>query len=594
MAQVKLSVADYLVVAGYFVLVLWIGLHFRNKLESAKDYFAGGRQVPWWLAGISHYMSSFSAFGFIAYAQIGYTHGWVAVTLFWSTIPACLAGGLWFAPRWRRARVITPVQFVENRFNGLLRQLFAWAGIPAKIFDDALKIFATSLFLTVSAGVDLYWSIFVCGAVMVAYTFLGGLWALIVTDYVQFLIKALAILLLLPFAVSGAGGFERAFRGLPEGFFGLSGGPFGWLYIAGYTLLVTISYNANWSLVQKYYSVPREKDAAKAAYCAGVLNLIGAPLVILPAMVGRNLLPDLISQNRTADTYVLLVLKSLPIGVIGIFIAAMLSATMAVVSADFNAIASVLTNDVYHRLVHPRATERQLVRVGRWITLALGALTTVMSLWIAATRQQSLFSTMVTVLGLFMIPTLLPLLAGLVVRGLTWQGALAGFVSGLATGLLILVLKTGGVAASSYDWEGISLLANTAASIVGMIAGTLLSRPNEEEKARIRRFFETLDEPIRQDEAPADRWNPSRPLLGVSTLALGALIAGAGLFSRSDRARWLDLLIGLILVLLGIWLHRRGKDQPRADPAPEPGEKAGDDLRARGPRATDRIDRCWW
>ena len=74
-----------------------------------------------------------------------------------------------------------------------------------KVFDDALKIFATGLFVSLSAGVDLQLAIAVCGAVMVAYTFLGGLWALVVTDYVQFLMKALAILLLLPMAVIGGG-----------------------------------------------------------------------------------------------------------------------------------------------------------------------------------------------------------------------------------------------------------------------------------------------------------------------------------------------------------------------------------------------------
>ena len=133
MTQVYLSAPDYLVVAGYFVIVLGIGFYFRNKLEAAKDYFAGGNRIPWWLAGISHYMSSFSAFSFIAYAQMGYRYGWVAVTLFWATIPGCVLGGLVFAKRWRRARVITPVQFLESRFNSFIRQLFAWAGIPMKV-----------------------------------------------------------------------------------------------------------------------------------------------------------------------------------------------------------------------------------------------------------------------------------------------------------------------------------------------------------------------------------------------------------------------------------------------------------------------------
>jgi SSS family solute:Na+ symporter len=557
MTSFHLSGPDYLVVAGYFVIVLSIGFYFRNRLEATRDFFAGGNQIPWWLAGISHYMSSFSAFAFIAYAQMGYTYGWVAVTLFWATIPGCIAGGLFFAKRWRRARVITPIQFLETRFNGFIRQLFAWAGIPMKIFDDALKIFATGLFISVSAGANLYWAIVICGAVMIVYSFLGGLWALVVTDYVQFLMKALAILLLLPLAIHAGGGLSHAFENLPPGFFRISGGPFGWIYIAGFVVLMIISYNASWSLAQKYYSVRNEKEASKAAYFAGFLNLVGAPLMILPAVIGRNLLPDLIAQNRTADVYVLLVLKLLPAGMVGIIMAAMLSATMAMVSSDFNAIASVLTKDVYERLIRPGASEKQQLRVGRLVTLALGLLTTSLSVWIALSQQQSLFNVMVTVLGTFMAPTLLPLLAGLAVRRLTWQGAFAGFALGLANGLVFLALKTWWISGPTYTFDGISLLANAGATILGMIVGTLLSKRKPGDEARVAEFFQAIDTPIQPGEVPERRGNPSGPVLGLSTISVGVLLGAAGILSGSVTAQIIDGAAGVGLIAVGFSLRRR-------------------------------------
>ena len=97
MTKIHLTLPDYVVIFGYFIVVLLVGLHFNKKQTAAQDYFAGGHQVPWWLAGISHYMSSFSAFTFIAYSQIAYTYGWVAIALFWTTTPACVMGGLIFA-----------------------------------------------------------------------------------------------------------------------------------------------------------------------------------------------------------------------------------------------------------------------------------------------------------------------------------------------------------------------------------------------------------------------------------------------------------------------------------------------------------------
>jgi SSS family solute:Na+ symporter len=567
MTGAHLSMPDYLVIGGYFVIVLWIGFYFRSRLDAAKDYFAGGHQVPWWLAGISHYMSSFSAFSFIAYAQMGYMYGWVAVTLFWATIPGCLAGALFFARRWRRARVITPVQFLESRFNSFVRQLFAWSGIPMKVLDDALKIFATGLFVSASTGFNLQAGIAVCGLVMVAYTFLGGLWALVVTDYVQFLMKAMAILLLLPLAIVAAGGVQRAFAGLPEGFFEPTGGPYGISYIAGFIVLMMISYNASWSLAQKYYSVRDEKEAAKTAYCAAALNLVGAPLMILPALIGRHFLPDLIAQQRTADVYILLVVTLLPVGMIGIIVAAMFSATMAVVSADFNAIASVLTKDVYHRLFRPEASDMQLLRVGRWATLMLGLVTTLLSLWIAALGQQALFNTMVTLLGLFMAPTFLPLLAGLASRRLTARGALVGFFAGLVTGFVMLAVKTwwlplqpnGTSVGTTYAFEGVSLLTNAAVTLIGMVIGTASGRRDDLEARRAVEFFEALDRPIAADEIPRAAANAALPILGLSTVGVGALLALAGLLAESSAARICDLAIGVLLMAVGALLHRRGR-----------------------------------
>jgi SSS family transporter len=571
MTHMHLTASDYLVIIGYFVLVLSIGILFRNRLDTLKDYFAGGNRVPWWMAGISHYMSSFSAFSFIVYAQTGYMYGWVAVTLFWVTSPGCIAGGLFFAKRWRRARVITPVEFLEARYNSFLRQLFAWAGIPMKIFDDALKIFATGLFVSLASGASLLWSIAICGAVMVVYTFFGGLWALIVTDYVQFLMKTFAILLMFPLAIIAAGGFHRAFTGLPSGFMRPVNGPYGWIYIAGFATVMIVSYNASWSLAQKYYSVRDEREASKAAYCSAVLNFIGAPLMILPAVIAHHILPNLTAQNRTADTYVLLVMRLLPPGMVGIIMAAMFSATMAAVSGDFNAIASVLTQDVYRRLIRPAAQERQLLFVGRWITFALGALTSLLSMWIALTHQQSLFNLMVTVLGLFMAPTLLPLLAGLTIRKLNWHGAFAGFLCGLSAGFIMLAIRArwshaDTVFGSSYNFEGVSLLINVGATILGMVVGTLLYPSSPAEKERIARFFRALDTPIQPSEIPRSTTNPASSILSFSTATVGLLIAVAGMISGSHAARVIDLSAGILLIAIGTLFRRASRKELSSQP----------------------------
>ena len=573
MTQFRLEIPDYIVIFGYFVVVLLVGVYFNKRQAASQDYFAGGHQVPWWLAGISHYMSSFSAFTFIAYSQIAYTFGWVAITLFWTTTPACAIGGLVFARRWRRARVITPVEFLERRFNAPLRQMFAWAGIPVKVFDDALKVFATALILATGVHADLKTAIVVCGAVTITYTLLGGLWALVVTDYVQFLMKIAAMALLLPLAIAAAGGPAHAFRGLPPDFLHLTAGPYTWTYLLSFTLLIIISYNATWALAQKYYSVPDEKSATKAAYTAAALNFIGTPLMLLPAIIGRKLLPDLIAQHRTADTYVLLVLQLLPAGMVGIIVAAMFSATMAAISADLNALASVLTRDFYFRIINPKSSERTLVQVGRLFTLALGIVVIGLSLWIAISHQESLFHAMVTVFGLFLAPTMLPILAGLTVRWLTWKGALCGFVAGLVTGILMLCLKIWylptipGISAQfvSYTFEAISILLNIGVTALGLWLGSVIPALDPAEQARIAAFFQALDIPVTRSEARGGAGASNRPVLAAATIVVGGLLIVAGIVAGSSQARWFDLSVGAVLAALGARLALAPRKTPQKE-----------------------------
>lgn len=560
-SRIYLSSADYVVILGYCVLVVGIGLWFRKRLSSVSDYFAGGHQLPWWLAGISHYMSSFSAFSFIAYTQIAYLYGFTAVTLFWASVPACLAGGMLFAKRWRRARVVTPVEFLRERYSTRVQQICAWAGIPVKIFDDALKIFATGMFVSVTCGFRLSWSVVLCAALMVSYSFFGGLWALVVTDYVQFLMKSLAILLLIPLAVHAAGGLHAGFHGLPHGFLSPVNRPYTWTYVIGFSLLMMLSYNASWSLAQKYYSVTDEKAASKAAYLSAALNFVGAPLMILPGMLARHFLPGLDVSGHSADTYVLTLAKLLPEGMIGIILAAMLSATMASVSADFNAIASVLTQDIYHRVFAKSASETQLFRAGRLFTIVLGTVTTLLSLWIVLSQQQALFNLMVTVFGVFLAPTLMPILAALVTKKVTARGALWGFTAGLASSVLMLAVKLhwpaiAQRAGGGFQFEGISLLVNLAFTLLGLVLGSRFFPRSEEEARRAEEFQAKLSTPVQSGGSTATGSSTMGMILPISTASVAVLIGIAGAISHSRFAHLLNGITALLFLALSVTLLR--------------------------------------
>lgn len=564
MNHMPLTLPDIIVIGGYLAIVLSVGLYYRKKMRGAGDYFAGGHQVPWWLAGISHYMSGASALTFVGYAQAGYTYGWVAVNLAWTGIPASILGGLYFARRWRQARVISPVEFLERRYNVYVRQLFAWAGIPMHLVEDGLKLFATALFLSVGFNIPVVWAVVVCGIITVAYTFFGGLWALMVTDYIQFLLKVLALCLLLPLAIWRAGGIQHAFQSLPKNFFHMTGGQYSWIYLIGFGVMLTITLNGSWALAQKYYSVADTRQATKAAYLATALRLFGAPIMVLPAILGRTFLPDLIAQHKTGDVYVLLVMNLLPVGLVGIVVAALLSATMATVSSDFSSIASVVTKDVYQRLLRPNLSAQQLVGAGRVITLLVGGISTLCGLYISLGGDRAFLDLMVVIASAFLAPSFLPLMGALASRRLNTPGIVLGYILGLATGLGLLAIRSWAPAFWPWlhaNYSGAAILINTGITIAGMWLGSRLFHTSATEARKSEAFFAEMGEPVppaRKGEAAAMQ----RRIVGYSTAAVGGLLAVAGLLAKSSSARAADLAIALLLLGLGWQRFRTG--HPRA------------------------------
>src|SRR4030042_1868611 len=113
----SIRLPDYLVLLAYFIVVVSVGLSFARYIRRSKDYFAAGNVMPWWLAGTSFYKASFSALLFVIYNEIAYKYGVVAIVIMWVSPLCILLVGTLTAHRWRRARVVTPLGFMERRYN---------------------------------------------------------------------------------------------------------------------------------------------------------------------------------------------------------------------------------------------------------------------------------------------------------------------------------------------------------------------------------------------------------------------------------------------------------------------------------------------
>lgn len=573
---------DYFMLAGYFVLMLGIGVYFYRHMKDMKAYFSGGNKIPWWLSGVSFYMTSFSVAAFVFYPSVCYRQGWVGITLLWVAVPAAAFSVTFFGHRWRRARVDSPVEYLESRYSPALRQLFAWQGVPVKIVDDGIKLVATGTFISICTGIDKRWSILGAGGIMLIYTFMGGLWAVAVTDFIQFVVLAAGIFVILPLSLHKAGGLSAILDNAPDGFFKLTSPEFDTWYILPLILLYCLAWSSiNWSLIQKYYCVPTESDAKKVGWLVVALYVIGPPIMFLPAIAARQFLPPL---EDAGNVYPVLCATLLPAGMLGLAIAAMFSATMSTLSGDYNVAASVLTNDMYKRLIRPQASQRELVFIGRLMTLLVGITALGVAFLMSRGKGENLFRMMVTLFGIATAPVAVPMLLGLISKRFTSASAMVGFLLGITTGIALFVFTQlvkedcqcmgilwkvkdeafviGGIA---LKMEIVMFGATSLITFLGMILTTLASVMSSAEQSRIAAFHRRIETPIggleEDQEALSESGHMLSPfrVVGVCVLAVGCMMLAILPWMNDALARNMDIGLGTFLIVVGaimVWRTR--------------------------------------
>lgn len=536
----QLSLPDFIVLSGFFVVMLVVGIVAFRASRSVDDFFKGGGQVPWWLSAVSFYMSSFSAFGFITYSALAYKFGFTAVTLYWVTVPAVVVSALWLAARWRRAEIGSPIEYLETRYGLVMRQTFAWQGVPVKVVDDALKLVAIAAFLSVSLDLNTTWCILVAGLTLLAYTFFGGLWGVLITDFVQFAVMVVGVAMLLPLALIRVGGFHGLAEGSPEGFFHLMGGEYTWFYWISLALLITLAWSSvNWALIQRYTCVPTVADARRVGLSVAILNIVTPPLMFLPAMAARQFLGDV---DNTAEVYPMLCVALLPAGLLGLIVAAMFAATMSMLSSDFNVVANVLTVDVYHRVLRPAAGAKELRWIARVATAVVGFVSIGLAIVLAETDGEGLFKAMVKVFGVATAPVAVPMILGLLTSRIGQWAGMIGFGIGFGAGLgaSLLINEPIVIAGERLAPEIMVLWVSLIATAVGTGIGVVLVPPTTAEEDRAKVFVSRLSGKAVETALTTDG---NKNVSGIQEATKN---------KDSSIARTVGRLIGACLVVLGI------------------------------------------
>lgn len=464
---------DFAVIAVYFVLTLSSGLFMGRFVRSAKDFFSCGQRVPWWMGAVSSYMAMISSFVFIAHAGIAYQDGLVAILIFWSTVFAVVAGSWIFAWRWQRARVTTPMEYLEQRYGPGVRQFISWCGIGFRVLDNMVRLYSLGLIASVLLRIPLSAGIWLGVLIVLAYTLTGGLWSVLVTDVVQCTILFSAAVAMLFVSLHAAGGLGALAQALPAHFDPFNGHRGSFAFLFAYYLIVFIKYNGNWAFIQRLESVPDERSAIKMGLLTAVLLLVFPIVALLPAIAARHLIPGV----KPEEAYLTLCTQLLPPGALGLMVSAMLAATLSTLASEFNVTSSVFSKDIYQRLLRPRAGTRELLLVGR-----LGMVVVAVLVAAGAQSVQALggaFEANKLLMSLFGVPIVVPSVFGILWRRPNTASVYICVGAGVAAGLCLRPLELG------WAW---STIAQVAVCLLAYFAGAGWPTSPRERKTRDELF----------------------------------------------------------------------------------------------------------
>ena len=210
----KLTPVDWAIVASYFALSTGVGMYFtRRGGASLSEYFLSGRAAPWWLAGASMVATTFAADTPLLVTGLVATKGVAGNWLWWNFVMSGMLTVFFFARLWRRANVMTDVEFSEIRYSGrpaaFLRGFRAlYLAVPINLIIIGWVTRAMIKILTISLDVSPFVAVGICFVATVCYAVAAGLWAVLWTDLVQFVIKMSAVIVLAVFAVRAVGGID--------------------------------------------------------------------------------------------------------------------------------------------------------------------------------------------------------------------------------------------------------------------------------------------------------------------------------------------------------------------------------------------------
>jgi len=457
----QLNIIDIAILVFFTVGIIWWALK-NGKSGDSASYFLAGRNMSWPVVGLSLFAASVSSSTLMGHSGEGFISGIAVFNYNWISVLVMVFFALFFLPFYIKSGIFTMPEFLERRFDKRSRYYFSFITIFGNVFLDAAATLYTGALIIkmIFPEADMFWVMVIMAVIAGSYTIIGGLSSAIKADVVQSVILIIGSAALYFFAIHEIGGWDELYSRFNEGV---------WLKLTrpmddptvpwpgmflGIPILGFYFWANNQVMVQRVLSAKSIDHGRKGVLLVGFLYLFTLFIFILPGLIGRGInlfgvenLPDQIVSGlelktkygiNTDQVYPRLIMRLLPVGFIGLILAAMISALTAALSATIGSVASLFTMDFYTR-INPKADGKKLVLVGRITSLVVLIFAIIWSPFIQ--KFDSLVSYYQEV-----VSYLAPPIVGTFFLGLFWKrsnakGAFWGLISGLIIALALMAVK---------------------------------------------------------------------------------------------------------------------------------------------------------
>lgn len=446
--EVSFGWLNYSVIVLYLLGMMGVGFYCSKKAQSTDQFFKGGRNIPWWAAGISIFATALSAITFLSIPAKAYMSDWsmfmfnMAILLI---VPVVIR---FYLPFFRKLKVASAYEYLEQRFSSKVRYLASLFFCLFMFARIAIVLFLPSLALNAVTGINVYVCILLMGLVTIAYCTMGGIEAVVWGDVIQGIILVGGAVVSLIYIITGIDGglgsiMEIAIEDHKFNILDFSldlTKPVFWVTLIGGIANQLLTYTSDQSVIQRYITVKDTAGTKRGLWLNGILSV---PIAIIFFSIGTGLYvffkthPDMLNvgMENTDSIFPHFIMCRLPVGIAGLLIAAVFAAAMSTLSANINSTSTVMTEDFFARIVKD-ASDQNKMKFARWTGVIVGGLGVIMAILLATFDIASLWDQFNFFLGL-----LTSGLGGLFMMGIfTERIGTRSALTGFAISFIVLIL----------------------------------------------------------------------------------------------------------------------------------------------------------